>query len=147
DQIQAIAVAVLRLVVQANTLGLDGDAALAFQVHGIEKLLVHFALGQRASHFEQPVRQGGLAVINVRDDTKISYELWVHSCPQPPGFFLRVDRDSRRAAAPGETRVTAVETMPCKPLVCHKWGEPSASGKAAKAAKAAEGWGSRELIS
>jgi hypothetical protein len=25
-------------------------------------------------------------VIDVRDDTKIAYELWVHSCPLPPGL-------------------------------------------------------------
>ncbi len=81
DQVQAIDVAVLRGVMQANAFGLDGDAALALQVHGIEHLLVHLALGEGAGHFQQPVGKGGFAVIDVRDDTKIAYELGVHACP------------------------------------------------------------------
>jgi hypothetical protein len=63
---------------QADAFGLDGDAALAFQVHGVEHLLVHFALRQGAGHFEQTVGKGGFAVVDVRDDTKIADELWVH---------------------------------------------------------------------
>jgi hypothetical protein len=39
---------------------------------------VHFALRKRAGHLQQTVRKRGLAVIDVRDDTKIAYELWVH---------------------------------------------------------------------
>src|ERR1700683_4336130 len=63
---------------QADALGLDGDAALALEVHGIEHLLVHLALCERTGHFQQAVGQRGLAVVNVRDDTKIAYELRVH---------------------------------------------------------------------
>ena len=98
DQIQAIGVAVFRLVVQADAFCLDRDAALALQVHGVEDLFVHFALGKRPGHFEQAVRQRGFAVINVRDDTKIAYELWVHSYPLPPGIFLKVILSVRRRA-------------------------------------------------
>jgi hypothetical protein len=63
---------------QANAFCFDGDAALAFQVHGVEHLLVHFALRQCAGHFEQAIGKRGFAVIDVRDDTKIADELWVH---------------------------------------------------------------------
>ncbi len=56
DQIELVSLAVLGAVVQANRVGLNGDAALPFQVHGIEHLLHHFALGQGARHFEQAVR-------------------------------------------------------------------------------------------
>jgi hypothetical protein len=51
---------------------------------------VHLALRERPGHFQQPIGKRGFAVVNVRDDTEIAYELWVHSCPLPPGFFLRV---------------------------------------------------------
>jgi len=78
DQIQAVSIAIFREVVQANAFCLDGDAALALEVHGIEHLLVHFALRKRTGHFEQTVRERGLAMIDVRDDTKIAYELRVH---------------------------------------------------------------------
>ena len=86
DQVEAIVVAVFRGVMQANAFRLDGDAALALQVHGIEHLLVHLALGKRAGHFQKAVGQGGFAVVDMRDDAKISYELRVHSGPIPPGF-------------------------------------------------------------
>ncbi len=63
---------------KADAFRLDGDAALAFEVHGVEDLFVHFALRERAGHFEQTVGERGLAVVNVRDDTEVSNELGVH---------------------------------------------------------------------
>jgi hypothetical protein len=72
---------------QANTFCFDGDAALAFQVHGVENLLVHFALRQRAGHFEQTVGERGFAVVDVRDDAEIPYELRVHF-PRLPIFSM-----------------------------------------------------------
>jgi len=53
--------------VQANAFRFDGDAALALEVHGVEDLLVHFALGERAGHFEQAIGERGLAVVDVGD--------------------------------------------------------------------------------
>ena len=78
DQIEAIGISVFGLVVEADALGFDGDAALALQVHGIEYLFVHFALRKRAGHFQQAIGQRGLAVVNMRDDAEIPLELWVH---------------------------------------------------------------------
>src|ERR1700737_358557 len=63
---------------QANTLGLDGDAAFAFEVHGVQELRAHFALAERARKLEQAVGQRGLAVVNVSDDAKITDEAWIH---------------------------------------------------------------------
>ena len=47
DQVEDVILAVARMVAQAHSLRLDGDAALALDVHGIEHLLPpdHFALG------------------------------------------------------------------------------------------------------
>ena len=78
DQVEAVFVAVLRGVMQADALGLDGDAALALEVHGVEHLRGHFALGERAGQFEQAVGQRGFAVVDVRDDAEIAYELGIH---------------------------------------------------------------------
>ena len=64
--------AVLRLVVEPDGVGLDGDAALALEVHGVEHLLHHFALRQRAGVLEQAVGQRRLAVVDMRDDREIS---------------------------------------------------------------------------
>ena len=57
---------------------LDRDPALAFQVHRIEQLILLVALVDRAGAFEQTIRQGGLAVIDVRDDAKIAGQLDRH---------------------------------------------------------------------
>ena len=78
DQVELVFVAVLGRVVQANALGLDGDAALALQVHRVEHLRAHLALAERAGKLEQAVGQRGLAVVNMRDDAKIADETWVH---------------------------------------------------------------------
>jgi hypothetical protein len=64
---------------EADAFGLDGNAALALEIHRIQKLLVHFALGERAGHFQQAVGQRGLAVVNVRDDAEVALELRVHA--------------------------------------------------------------------
>src|SRR5262249_34769962 len=78
DEVEAVGVAVLGVVMQANAFGLDGDAAFTLQVHRVEDLLVHFALRERTGHFKQAGGQGGFAVVDVRNDEQISDELWAH---------------------------------------------------------------------
>ena len=56
---------------------LDGDAALALQVHRIEELVLLVAVGDGAGAFQQPVRKRGLAVIDVGNDAEIAGELGV----------------------------------------------------------------------
>ena len=53
-------------------MGFDRDAAFALEIHVIEHLCRHLALGERARKFEQAVGKCRLAVIDVRDDGKIS---------------------------------------------------------------------------
>ena len=78
NQVEAIFLAVVRSVMQANAFGFDGDAALALEVHRIEHLLVHLALAERAGEFEKAVGKRGFAVVDVRDDAKISDVAGVH---------------------------------------------------------------------
>ena len=52
-------------------MGLDRDPPLPLQIHRIEQLILLFAFIDRAGAFEQTIRQGGLAVIDMRDDAKI----------------------------------------------------------------------------
>src|SRR5438309_28402 len=47
---------------QANALGFDGDAALLFQIHGIEHLRGHFALAERSGQFQQAIGKRRLAM-------------------------------------------------------------------------------------
>ena len=58
---------------ESDGVGLDGNAALPLQVHRVEHLLGHLALGERAGLLEQAVGQRGLAMVNVCDDREIAY--------------------------------------------------------------------------
>ena len=78
DQVELVFVAVLCSVVEADAFGLDGDAALALEVHRVEDLRAHFALGERAGELEQPVGQRGFAMVDMRDNAKIADETWFH---------------------------------------------------------------------
>ncbi len=59
-------------------MGLDGDAALALEVHGVEDLRLHLARLQRAGDLEEAVCERRLAVVDVRDDREVADETGVH---------------------------------------------------------------------
>ena len=80
DQVELVGLAVLRGVHHADGVRLDGDAALALQVHGVEHLGLHLARGQRSGQLQQAVRQRGFAVIDVGNDRKIAEKSGVHGC-------------------------------------------------------------------
>ena len=84
DQVELIGLAVLRLVHHAHGVGLDGDAALALQVHGVQHLRLHLARGERAGQLQQPVGERGLAVVDMRDDREIADVVGVHECGGGP---------------------------------------------------------------
>ncbi len=73
DEVELVGLAVARLVVQRDALRLDGDAALALDVHRVEHLLLHLAPAQPAADLDETVRERRFAVIDVRDDGKIAY--------------------------------------------------------------------------
>src|SRR6185503_17539364 len=59
---------------EPHGLGLDGDPALALDVHIVEHLGVadHLAIGEPAGRLYEPVGEGRLAVVDMRDDRKIA---------------------------------------------------------------------------
>ena len=57
---------------QRSGLRLDGDAALALQVHRGKHLAVHLAFGQPPQALDQPIGQRGLAMVDVGDDGKVA---------------------------------------------------------------------------
>ena len=79
DEVELVHDAVIGLVVEADGVGFDGDAAFTFEVHGVEDLGHHFAFGEGSGEFEEAVGEGGLAVVDVGDDGEIAYVLRVHS--------------------------------------------------------------------
>src|SRR5262249_29577918 len=72
DQVEDVVLAVARAVIEPHGLRLDGDAAFALDVHGIEDLLHHLALGETAGRLDQPVGQRRLAVVDMRDDGEVA---------------------------------------------------------------------------
>ena len=124
DQVQAVFVAVARRVVQADAFGLDGDAALALEVHGVEHLRGHFALAERAGQLEQAVGQRGFAVVDVRDDAEIPDELGIH------GFSC----DSRRRT---RCALGARPPRPSNYRVCHSLQCPASARARARSRRRA----------
>ena len=57
NQIELILFAVLGSVAQADRTGLDGNTALALEVHAVENLIGFLARADRAGEFEQAVGQ------------------------------------------------------------------------------------------
>ena len=53
---------------------LDGDPALALEVHRVEHLGLHLARLQRAGELEEAIGERRLAVIDVRDDREVADE-------------------------------------------------------------------------
>ena len=51
----------------------DGDAALALQIHGVERLLAHQARLDRLGDLQDAVRERCLTVVNVGNYAKIAY--------------------------------------------------------------------------
>ena len=71
-QVELVGFAVLGGIVEADRLRLDGDAAFALDIHIVEHLFLHLALGQAAAELDHAVGQGRLAVVNMGNDGKIA---------------------------------------------------------------------------
>src|SRR5262249_46628559 len=71
DEIEHVILAVARAVVEPDRLRLDGDAALALDVHGIEHLVDHFARLERPGELDQAVGKRGFAVVDMGDDGEV----------------------------------------------------------------------------
>jgi hypothetical protein len=72
DEIQDVVLPVVGPVLQAHGAGLDGDAALALEIHLVEDLRLHLALVDGVALLEQPVGERGLAVVDVGHDAEIT---------------------------------------------------------------------------
>ncbi len=75
DQVEIVGLAIPRPVRQGRRLRLDGNAALALEIHRVEHLLLHLAIGKSAAALDQSIGQRRFAVIDMRDDGEIAYVL------------------------------------------------------------------------
>src|SRR3712207_7310585 len=65
------------VVDEAHGLGLDRYAPLALELHGVQDLVHPLPLGYGISYIQQPIREGALAMINVRDNAEVARTLGV----------------------------------------------------------------------
>ena len=72
DQIQLVELTVIRAIVEAHGLRLDGNTALTLDIHGIEHLLLHLPRREPAAELDQTICQSGLAVIDMGDDGEVA---------------------------------------------------------------------------
>jgi hypothetical protein len=78
DQVQHVLLAVVRLVSEPDRVRLDGDAALALEIHRVEDLRFHLARLQSAGDLEKAVGERRLAVVDVGDHREVTDALRVH---------------------------------------------------------------------
>ena len=71
-QVQHIILTIGGGVVQPHRLRLDSDPALALNIHVVENLFGHLALGQPPADLDQPVGDGRFAMVDMRDNREIS---------------------------------------------------------------------------
>src|SRR5690606_30984305 len=72
DQVELVLLAIRGAVAHPDGVELDGDPALPLEIHRVEQLLPHLPLLDRARRLDQPIREGGLAVVDMRDDAEIA---------------------------------------------------------------------------
>ena len=70
---KVVTIAVAGGVIERDALRLDSDPALALELHGVEHLRLHLAVGKAAAQLDEAVREGRFAVVDVRDDGEITY--------------------------------------------------------------------------
>ena len=67
-----VGLAVVGGIAQGDGPGLDGDAPLPLQVHVVQNLVLHLPLRHGVAQLQQPVRQRGLAMVDMGDDGKVA---------------------------------------------------------------------------
>ena len=72
DEVEEVLLAVVGAVDHRDGVALDGDAALALQVHGVESLLLKLAQRHGLCQLEDAVAERRLAVVDVRDDAEVA---------------------------------------------------------------------------
>ncbi len=72
DQVEDIALTVLRLILDPDRLGLDRDTALPLEIHRVQDLVFHLPLGDRPGALEQTIGQGRLAMVDMGDDREVA---------------------------------------------------------------------------
>ena len=91
DQVEHVGLAVGMVIEHAHGGRLDRDAALALDVHGVQKLLLHVALGDGVGQLHHAVRERRFAVVDVRNDRKVTNEVGIEIHKRSSRMVRRTD--------------------------------------------------------
>ena len=72
NKIEHIALTIQCRVINTHRIGLDGNPALALNIHTVQHLRLHIPFLNGSSLLDQPVSQSGLSVVNMRHDREVS---------------------------------------------------------------------------
>ena len=97
DEVEHILLPVGRGVEHAHSGGLDGDAPLPLDVHGIEELSLHVPLGYGIGELHHPIRQGGLAMVDMGDDAEIANMRLIHDGFLPKSYGISYPIPEKKA--------------------------------------------------
>ena len=89
---------------------LDGDAALALEIHGVEDLGFHLARLERAGELEEAIGQRRLAVVDVGDDREVADETLIHQ-DSGTGNYTAPSMPARPSAGAEARRVSLASAV------------------------------------
>ena len=73
NEVEFISIAVAGIELHAYRMGFYGDAAFPFQIHTVQQLFLQIPFGDGLGNFQHPVGEGGFAVVDMGNDTKVPY--------------------------------------------------------------------------
>ena len=77
-EVEFIMCSVFGSIFHGNRVGLDRDATLALEVHGVEELLLGLTLLDRSSDLQKAVGESRFTVVDVGDDAKVARVFYSH---------------------------------------------------------------------
>ena len=111
DKVELVGLAVLGGIVHGDGTGLDGDTALALDVHVVQDLVFHGALVHALGQLQNTVRQGGFTVVDVCDDAEVADIISCHSVP--PKKLRSYDRAACGAGHAFRIQSSTSTIFPC----------------------------------
>jgi len=78
DKVELILLPVFGFVLHPHRVGFDSYTPLPFKIHVIEDLILHFLSADSTCQFQKTVGEGGFAVVNMGNNTEISYKICCH---------------------------------------------------------------------
>ena len=136
DEVELVDLTIGGLVIKRHALGLDGDAPLPLDVHGVQHLGRHLPVAEGTGKLDEAIGDGRFSMIDVGDDGKVADVTQIgHRCPSgwkvgrwgPGALAARggrglAPREERRIIAePARAGPRDSSRQPQTRLLAHSW--------------------------